>query len=180
ENCQETLSDTATVLVNPKPEITSLTGVTPICEGEDAVFTLEGTPDATVSYTINGGATETVVLDATGIATVTIAGATVDQTIGLIEIISIDSCQEELSNTFTVVVNPNPEFTSLTAVTPICEDEDAVFTLEGTPDATVSYTINGGATQTIVLDASGTATITVTGATADQTVEITEIIKDGC
>src|SRR5690606_7792343 len=148
------------------------------CEGEDAVFTLEGTPDATVSYTINGGATQTVVLDASGIATVTVAGATVDQTISLIEIVSIDTCQEDLTNTFTVVVNPNPEFTSLTAVSPTCEDEDAVFTLEGTPEATVSYTINGGAAQTIVLDASGSATITVTGATADQTVEMTQIIKE--
>src|SRR5690606_1348589 len=120
DNCQEDLTNTFTIVVNPTPEITSLTGVTPICEGEDAVFTLEGTPEATVSYTINGGATETIVLDATGIATVTVAGATVDQTINRSEIVSIDNCQEDLTNTFTVVVNPTPEITSLTAVTPIC------------------------------------------------------------
>src|SRR5690606_14593712 len=141
----------------------------------------EGKQEVMVYKTIYRGATQTVVLDATGIATVTVVGATVDQTISLIEIISIDNCQEDLTNTFTVVVNPKPEITSVERRAPIGEGEDAVFTLEGTPDATVSYTINGGATQTIVLDATGIATVTVAGATVDQTISLIEIISiDNC
>ena len=173
-NCQDTLSDSATVLVNPKPEITSLTGVTPICEGEDAVFTLEGTPDATVSYTLNAGATQTVVLDASGMATITVTGATANQTIAVAEV-SKDGCTTAVGLSTTVVVNPNPQVTALTSNTTICEGEDAIFTIEGTPNATVTYSINGGAAQTIVLNASGIGQVSIVGVTANQNMVLSNI-----
>ncbi|WP_181369200.1 hypothetical protein, partial [Flavobacterium profundi] len=60
------------------------TGNGPICEGEDAIFDIVGTADATVSYSLDGGTTtQTVVLDASGNGQVVITAATVDQTITL-------------------------------------------------------------------------------------------------
>src|SRR5690606_11763696 len=142
------------------PILTSLTSNSPICSGNDAEFTLVGTANATVSYTINGGTTQTVVLDGSGNGMVTIVSASSDQTIQLAEI-NDGTCSTVLSNTETVIVNPNPILTSLTSNSPICSGNDAEFILAGTPNTTVSYTINGGATQTVVLDGTGNGMITI-------------------
>src|SRR5690606_33136917 len=107
------LTDTATVVVNPNPVFTSVTPNTPICEGETAVFDLVGTANATVSYSINGGASQTLVLDASGNGQVSIANATADQTITLSDIV-LNGCNITLIDTATIVVNPNPAFTSVT------------------------------------------------------------------
>jgi hypothetical protein len=56
----------------------------------------------------------------------------------------------------------------------ICSGSDAVFTLTGTSGATVTYNINGGANTTAVLT-GGTATVTVSGATANQTLNLVSI-----
>src|SRR5690606_35955633 len=177
--CSTVLSNTETVIVNPNPILTSLTSNSPICSGNDAEFILAGTPNATVSYTINGGTTQTVVLDGTGNGMVTIVSATSNQTIQLTEIHD-GTCSTVLSNTETVIVNPNPILTSLTSNSPICSGSDAEFTLVGTANATVSYTINGGTTQTVVLDGSGNGIVTIVSATSNQTIQLTEINDRTC
>src|SRR5690606_10874539 len=178
--CNITLSDTATIVVNPDPAFTSVTAVTtPICEGETAVFDLVGTANATVSYSINGGASQTLVLDASGNGQVSITGAAADQVITLSDI-ALNGCNIALTDTATVVVNPNPAFTSVAVTTPICEGDTAIFDLVGTANATVSYSINGGASQTLVLDASGNGQVSITSATADQTITLSDVVLNGC
>ncbi|NJM78615.1 MAG: hypothetical protein HC854_01425 [Flavobacterium sp.] len=172
--CVSNLILTGTIIVGPLPTVTSLTSNSPICENQDAIFTVVGTPNATVSYTINAGAVQTVVLDGTGNGVVTITSATIDQTI-LLNDITIGTCVTPLTNTETVIVNPLPTVTSLTSNSPVCENQDAIFTVVGTPNATVSYTINAGAVQTVVLDAAGSAIVTIASATADQTILLTQI-----
>src|SRR5690606_3386346 len=179
-SCNTALTDTATVVVNPNPAFTSVTAVTtPICEGETAVFDLVGSANATVTYSINGGASQTVVLDASGNGQVSIASATADQVITLSDI-ALNGCNIALTDTATVVVNPNPVFTSVTPNTPICEGDTAVFDLVGTANATVTYSINGGVSQTLVLDASGNGQVTIASATADQTITLSDIVFNGC
>ncbi|MFD2915955.1 PKD domain-containing protein, partial [Psychroserpens luteus] len=56
-----------------------------ICDGEDAVFNVTGTPNALITYTLNGGAIQTVVLDGTGNGTVTVTAPAVDQTLNVID-----------------------------------------------------------------------------------------------
>ncbi|MEM5565204.1 PKD domain-containing protein, partial [Psychroserpens sp. AS72] len=60
--------------------------VATICNGDDAVFNITGTANASVTYTINGGAVQTVVLDGTGNANVTIIAPAIDQTINIIDV----------------------------------------------------------------------------------------------
>src|SRR5690606_15505404 len=179
--CSVALTNSETVTVNPTPTLTSIAPVTtPICEGEAAVFDLVGSANATVTYSVNGGASQTVVLGASGNGQVSITGATADQTITLSDI-AIGSCNTALTDTATVVVNPNPAFTSVTAVTtPICEGETAVFDLVGSANATVTYSINGGASQTVVLDASGNGQVSIASATADQVITLSDIALNGC
>jgi len=179
--CTATVTNTATVVVLPNAVFGTLTAATPVCSGGDAVFTLTGTANATVSYTINSGATQTVTLDAAGNATVTINAVTADTTILLSQIsLGAASCSATLTNTATVVVVSNPSVTGLTAATPVCSGADAVFTLTGTANTTVTYTINSGAAQTVTLDATGNATVTVNGVTADTTILLSQIDLGTC
>jgi len=151
-----------TVEIIPTPDINSLTNNGPICPNEDAIFTLTGTPDAVLSFNINGGATQTLVLDATGTATVTIPAVTQDQTILLEQIEDlVVGCSRDLDNTETIVVNALGEVTSFTSDSPICEGDDAIFTVIGSINGVVEYTINGGDLLTVTLDDTGLGIITV-------------------
>ena len=53
------------------------------------------------------------------------------------------------------------------------------FTITGTANATVTYTLNGGAPQTAQINGSGVATVSYT-TTQDVTLNVTKIEKNGC
>ncbi len=64
---------------------------------------------------------------------------------------------------------------------PICSGEDAEFNLVGTEGATVTYNINGGAATTVSLNGvGGSATVSVTGATVDQVLNLVSITDGNC
>ncbi|MBE9576158.1 PKD-like domain-containing protein [Flavobacterium proteolyticum] len=71
-------------------------------------------------------------------------------------------------------VVPGVEFTDITvSPTQICNGGDAVYTFTGTPNAIVTYNINGGANQTITLDGTGSATLTLTGLNLTTDINVT-------
>ena len=181
-SCSSTLTNSATITINPNPTITSLTSNGPVCVGGDAIFTIKGTANANVSYTTDGELTNpTIILDATGENTVTISGVLVDTTIKLNSINYINNCASPLTNSTTVTVSPNPLITSLTSNDPICSGTDAIFTINGTANSTVSYTTDNGLTnQTVILDGLGQGTATVASATANTTIKLTSINNNGC
>ena len=112
-----------------------------------------------------------VTLDGSGNGTVTIATpqnttVAIDVVLTLVSITNpATTCSTVLSNTSTVVVNPNPDVTSLTNNTDICAMDDAVFTLVGTvsTDVAYSYTVGTGAAVAgvVTLDGSGNGTVTI-------------------
>ncbi|MVO10875.1 hypothetical protein GOQ30_17015, partial [Flavobacterium sp. TP390] len=55
--CSSNLILSGSITISPAPTLTSVTGNGPICEGEDAIFTIVGTPNATVSYSLDSGTT---------------------------------------------------------------------------------------------------------------------------
>ena len=109
-----------------------------------------------MNYTINGGLIQTIALDATtGLATVTVTNP-VPSTITL-QLVSIfnPSCSILVTNSASVLVNDLPTATLAVVDSNICLGVgNADFVISGTPNATVSYTINGGATQTATIDAT--------------------------
>lgn len=82
------------------------------------------------------------------------------------------------SNTIILTVNPLPT-ASVTGNTQICKNSDAVFTLTGTPGATVTYSINGGSNSTVVL-AGGTALVKVSSAMVSQTLNVVSVSNGTC
>jgi gliding motility-associated-like protein len=179
-SCISALSLTENIIVNTLPTVTSLTTNSPICQTEDAIFTITGTPNATVTYSVNGAANSTITLGASGTAVVTIANASSNATINLSNI-NEGICNVLLTNTSTVVVNLSPSIPTLTAIAEsVCIGEDVVFNVSGSANATISYTINGGANQTLVLDGAGNGVITILAATITTLVELQDVMEGFC
>jgi len=181
-SCTSQLTNSATVTVPPNPAITSLTSNDPVCSGTDAIFTINGTANSTVSYTTDNGLTnQTVILDGSGQGTATVSGAMVDTTIKLTSI-NNNGCISSLTNSATVTVPPNPAITSLTSNSPVCVGADAIFTINGSANATVNYTTDGGITNpTLILNATGENTVTISGVTmGNTTIKLNSINNSNC
>src|SRR5690606_4127359 len=116
-----------------------------------------------IDYTINGGAVQTTTLDASGEATSTVANPAVGDVVLIVTNIYNTACNIPLTtgNTHTIVVNPLPTATIVATNATACIGEDAFFTITGTPNATVTYSINGGTTESLTLDGSGNYSLNV-------------------
>jgi gliding motility-associated-like protein len=178
-NCNVPLTNSATVEVKIVPDVTSITTTTPICSGSDAVFTINGTPNATVTYALNNGTTATTVLNSSGIGTITVSNAQVNQQID-VTLIALNGCSRVETLTETIVVNTTPVVSNLTSNTPICVGSDAVFTINGTAGSVVTYTINGGSNQTLTIPTSGQATVTVTAPTSNVVILLSDVSLNSC
>ncbi|MFV0572781.1 MAG: T9SS type B sorting domain-containing protein [Xanthomarina gelatinilytica] len=84
---------------------------------------------------------------------------------------ALDGTQRVAYRPITVVVSPTP-VVAVTSSADMCDAGDAVFTITGSENDVVEYNINGGATQSITIDASGTYVITIPGATSSQTINL--------
>ncbi len=148
----------------------------PICSGDNAVFTLSGTADAVVTYTVNAGGNTTLTLDGTGAGTITIPTVAVDQLLTLVSVANLTtSCSQMLTATSTVVISGLPTASIASNNGPICSGTDAIFTLTGTANAIVTYNINSAASTTVSLDGAGVGTVTATAVTADQVLTLESV-----
>ncbi len=170
------------VTINTTPDAFFATTASnsPVCSGQDAVFYLEGTAGATVSYSLDGGTTtSTVGLDGSGLATITITGVTENQTLTLSNV-DDELCNKDLNGSATVTVNPLPDasFATTASNTPVCEGGNAEFYLTGTANAVVSYRINdiyGETNNTVTFNPSGEATVVISGVSKNQTMQLVSI-----
>ncbi|MDO6622760.1 T9SS type B sorting domain-containing protein, partial [Oceanihabitans sp. 1_MG-2023] len=124
-----------------------------------------------------------VTLDASGMATITVAGVTTDQTINLTNVTNpTTSCSGTLTNTETVVVLVNPSITSLSSNLEVCEGDTAIFTVMGGAGNEILYTINGVTQQQVVISNSGEIDIYVNGVVGNQTIVLEQVLDSttGC
>ncbi|WP_179007599.1 T9SS type B sorting domain-containing protein [Winogradskyella forsetii] len=166
------------LVVTPIPTATVAVSSTAICEGEDVTFTFTGTPDSVVYYNINGGDTEEILIDDTGIATI-VQNPTLDTEVNLedAQILSATNavvCSQTLADSVSVTVNSNTVPTIINN-TPICEGEDGELQFSGDPNATITYTNDSGANQSLNLDATGNFTLTIPALTADTDIDIISV-----
>jgi gliding motility-associated-like protein len=178
-SCFTTLSNTTTIDVRPVPSVTSLTSNTSICSGSNAVFTINGSANATVTYTVNGGTPNTITLNGSGVGTITLSNTTANVSVVLSQV-NNGACSTSLTNSENVTVLALPNVTALTSNSPICSGSNAIFTITGTANATVSYSLNGAASTNVVLNSSGTTTIPIANATANQSIQLTNVFDGTC
>ena len=114
-------SATIDITVNTVPTA-SISASSSICSGEDAVFTITGTPNATVVYSIDSGANQTVVLDTAGLATISQGNQLIDTEMSLISVNSSD-CSSALTDSVTITVNPNASAPTVTSPITYCLEE---------------------------------------------------------
>ncbi|MCX6229932.1 MAG: CHRD domain-containing protein [Bacteroidetes bacterium] len=177
--CSSTAS--ITVSVNPLPTASISGNNSPVCYGNNAVFNLTGTTDAIVTYSLDGGTTTATTTLTAGNATVTVNNIISDQILTLIAVNNpITNCSQALSATSTVTVNPIPTAGIIGNNGPVCSGSNAVFSLNGTVSAVVTYSFNGGTTTSTITLTGGTATVTVSNATASQTLTLVSVSKSGC
>jgi len=164
-----------TVQVNDLPTAT-ITGSITICEGSSATISFNGTANATVTYTVNGGAEESITLNDLGEAFVTTPLLTADSVYDLISVVSVGtgSCLQNISGTVTITVNDMPEV-SISAASEVCSGTTTTVEFEGTPNAIVTYAVDGGANQTVTLNNSGLATIITSALTASTTYTLVSV-----
>lgn len=150
------------------PSVTSLTRVTtPICSGGNAAFTVKGSPNATVTYTINAGTSQTIVLDATGNAPVQVNTATSDVTI-VLSLVTLGSCSAIVTNTETVIVSTPPNAGDLGGNQVICSNGTTTFS------STVAGGVWSSSNNSIAtIDASSGVISAVSSGTATMTYTVT-------
>lgn len=149
--CQTTGSINVTV---DTPVTPTLSGNSPVCPGEVAVFTISGTPGDLVDYT--GDATGTATIGAGGTVTVSINNVTADVSLNLVNANNgnCDLSLSGISETITVEDNtpPVPDNANLSDITAECEVTSLTAptstdycegTITGTHNATLPITTQG-------------------------------------
>uniref|UniRef100_UPI0037BE3933 Ig-like domain-containing protein n=1 Tax=Flavobacterium sp. TaxID=239 RepID=UPI0037BE3933 len=156
-----TKTETFRVQVNALPILT-ITGNSTICNGTSTTLTATGA----TSYNWGGSlTTSSIVVNPTSNSNYTVTGT------------DNNGCINSASQQVTVKAIPNA---SVNATTPICAGNIAIFTITGTPNATVSYNIGAGSNTSITLNNSGLATVNIPGATLSQTLNLVSVSLLGC
>uniref|UniRef100_UPI0012FCD2E3 IgGFc-binding protein n=2 Tax=Flavobacterium gelidilacus TaxID=206041 RepID=UPI0012FCD2E3 len=164
--CSATLTNVcASITVLPLP--TAVISANTTCVGSTGTVTITGTANATVTYTVDAGINQTIVLDASGNASITSPVLTANSEYCLVDVTSntTPACTQTVTSCATITVLPLP--TATLVANTVCSGTSGTVTITGTANATVTYTVDAGANQTVVLNASGTGTITTPILTAN-------------
>lgn len=190
DGCSATAQIPISVIQGPEATIG---GNDVVCSGDtppEITFTGSQTPPPfTFTYNINGGAAQTVTTSSGNSVTVPVPTATPGSyTYNLTHVSSSSSamCEQDQTGSVTIVVNPIPNATIATDAT-VCQNAAApVITFtgsNGTSNYQFTYSLNGGASQTISTSGTNTATInvpTATPGTFQYTLLAVEDISTGC
>ena len=133
----------ATVTVNPLPTAI-ISGAATICNGSSTNISFSGTPNATVTYLVNGGINQTTILDNLGIGSVSTGNLTTTTTYQLVSVQSsgIPSCSQTQSGSVVVTVIPVPLVNSLVSSPTICSGQPTGISLSSNvTTATFNWTI---------------------------------------
>lgn len=174
--CTQSLSQSVTVNVVPSPMASVSASPASVCENQTSTITFTGTPNAVVTYKINEGGNQTTTLDGSGTASFATSPLGSNSTYTLVSV-ALGTCSNTINTTATVSVNGLPT-ASMTSNAPVCSGNPATITFSGTPNATVNYTA-GATTQSVTLNASGTASVIVPNVTSATTFTLNTVTGAG-
>jgi mucin-2 len=186
--CAKPLTESVIVLVTPLPIATiQLPIVNPVCAGSTSIITFNGTPNATVTYLING-VLQTILLNNFGTNSIT-GNYNVTTTFTLVGIVTsgINPCSNVLTGDFVLTVKELPTATVNPLQQIACSGDSRLIVFTGTPNATITYTING-TSASIVLNSLGvaqtinpysvTTVIQLISVTATGTTDCTKLLNE--
>ena len=170
--CFQNLSQAVTINLITTPTAT-ISAVTPICSGDSSTVNFTGTPNATITYAIDGGSNLFQTLDNSGQAVVIIPNVTTAKSIALISasLGSSGTCFQVLSQSISVNILPIPT-ASISAPSSICSGSTATINFSGTPNAIVTYALNGGPIQAQTLDGAGQAVLIIPNIISNKTINL--------
>ncbi len=147
--------------VSLAPFTAQVTGNTAFCGSGSAVITFTGSPNATMTYSVNGTAASPVTFGATGIYTVSTGTITSSATYALGSVTD-GTIVQTIGTSVTVTVNPipAPSLSPVTATIPTGSPQILTFT--GNVGDVITYTWTGGGPATTTIGAGGTSTVSVT------------------
>lgn len=174
-NCLSSARIPVTLTIVPSATAT-ISATTPICSGNTTVVSFNGTPNADVTYKIDGGTDQLITLDGSGSASITTPVLNSNTTYTLISVASpiSASCNQTLSASVTITVNQPPTAT-ISGDTSLCVGATGTIQFIGTPNATVYYNVNSGPNQSTVLNTIGERTVAISNITTNTVVTITEV-----
>ncbi len=191
--CSQQQTGSAVVTVNPMP-VATIAGTTTLCKNDTApniVFTgTSGTMPFTFTYSINGGANQTIsTTSIDSVATLPVSTATAGTFVyALLNVHDASStvCSQAQNGTATIVVNPLPT-ASISGSVSVCKDDTPpliTFTGGGsTAPYTITYTVNG-ANQTITTNGGNSATVfvptTITGSYNYSLISVQDSSSTAC
>jgi hypothetical protein len=165
--CNNTLCAQVTVTVRPIPTAT-ISGATTVCQGGSApsvTFTNPQSLPVNVNYTIDGGATQTIGVNANSTASVSVstgsAGTFVYALTGVQYQTAPNCPNTSVSGSVSVTVRPTPVAT-ISGTTTVCQDAATpgiTFNNSVASPVTVTYQINSGSNQTVNIAGSSSVTV---------------------
>lgn len=185
--CPQNQTGSAVIVVNPASTAT-ISGSATVCQNSATpAITLtgvNGTAPYTFNYTINGGAVQTI--SSTGSSAVLNAPTATAGTFtyNLVSVANTEGCSQNQSGSAVITVNALPT-ASISGNTSVCVNNPTGITLEGfggSAPYTFTYTINGGAAQTVSSGTGSTTVISVpVNAAGTYTYDLTHVSNaSGC
>ncbi|MBC7641474.1 MAG: T9SS type B sorting domain-containing protein, partial [Flavobacterium sp.] len=172
-SCATLLSSQVIINVNPNPVVV-ISGNSTICTGYSTILTFTGTPDAIVTYTVNGGTNQNITLNNTGVATLSTGNLLTNISYTLINIALPGSarCTQSLTQIFTIALSLFPTASIIATSTSVCSGYSTTLNFSGTPNAVVTYSINSGVNQFITLNNVGLETVSSANLYAPTTYQL--------
>lgn len=138
--CQA-VSVTTNVTISPAPTAT-ITSSQTVCYGNSGVITITGTPNATVTYNIDSGPNQNIVLGTSGTATLMTAPLTSIVVYSLVSISTFDGCTNQISGSATISAQQIPIVTTNVSNSTICSGMNTHIDLTSTvPNTVYSWTV---------------------------------------
>ena len=158
----------------------SISGTASICTGNSTIVNFNGTPNAVLTYTVDGGSNQTITLNSSGSANLTTPVLTSNSTYTLVSAASsvLNTCSATLNSPFLISVNATITAT-ITGSSSICSGSNTILTFTGTPSAIVTYNVNGGMNQNITLNSNGSSAFTTPNLNANTNYNLVSISSNG-
>ena len=168
----------ATITVNPVTDGGTASSDQTICSGETpSAITLASSVGSVVKWQSSSDAAFTSPTDITNTSTTLTLGS-LSATTYYRAVVQSGACSSANSNVVTLTVNSLPTVSIASNNSPVCSGA-ASFSLTGTTDAVVTYSINGGTNATTTLT-GGAATISVPNPFASQVLTLVSVANNGC